>query len=157
LKLTQEIVFEKLKRYCAYQDRCHQEVRNKIISLKVYGDDLEEIISELIGQDFLNEERYARSYARGKFRIKKWGRNKIKQNLQARHISAYCIKRGMEEIDEEDYLSTLEAIIDKAALKYSELDAFVRKDKVIKYAYNRGFESQLIFQIIRERELDKKL
>jgi len=128
-----------------------------LISLKIYGDDLEEVISELINQDFLNEERYARSYARGKFRIKKWGRNKIKQQLQARHVSAYCIKKGMEEIEEEDYLSTLNNIIDKTASKYAELDAFKRKDKVIKYAFSRGFEAPLIFEIIRERELDKKL
>jgi len=73
LKLTQQINLEKLRRYCAYQDRCHQEVRQKLLSLKMYGDDLEEIITELINEDFLNEERYAQSFARGKFRMKKWG------------------------------------------------------------------------------------
>lgn len=88
---------------------------------------------------------------------KNGGRNKIKQNLQAKRISTYCIKKGMEEIDEEDYLSTLETIIDKAALKYSESDPYIRKDKVIKYAFNRGFEANLIFQLIREREVDKRL
>lgn len=156
MKLSQEIAFQKLQKYCAYQDRCHQEVRTKLISLKIYGSDLEEVISELISDDFLNEERYARSYARGKFRMKKWGRNKIKQQLQARHISAYCIKKGMEEIDEEDYRSTLDEVITKAAEKHADLKPIIRKDKVIKYAYNRGYESSLIFELIRDKELEGK-
>lgn len=157
MKLSQELAFEKLKRYCAYQDRCHNEVRTKLISLKIYGDDLEEVIAELINLDYLNEERYACSYARGKFRMKKWGRNKIKQQLQARRVSAYCIKKGMAEIDEEDYFSTLTEVITKAADKYAALDAYGRKDKVIKYAYSRGFESSLIFEVIKQKEIDKEL
>lgn len=152
MKLSQEIAFEKLKRYCAYQDRCHQEVRKKILSLKVYGDDLEEIITSLIKDDFLNEERYARSYTRGKFRIKKWGRNKIKQQLAARYISAYCVKKGMSEIDEEEYMDTLREIIKKQLLKNTELGELLSKDKSIKYAYNKGYESSLIFKVIKEIE-----
>ena len=157
MKLSQTLAFEKLKRYCSYQDRCHQEVRTKLISLKIYGDDLEEVITELINEDFLNEERYARSYARGKFRIKKWGRNKIKQNLQQRRISAYCIKKGMEEIDEETYLQTLEELIMTQLVKHSELSTLLRKDKVIKYVSGRGYEAGLIFPIIRALELDKRI
>ena len=152
LKLSQEIAFEKAKRYCAYQDRCHQEVRQKIISLKIYGDDLEEIITELIKQDYLNEERYARSYARGKFRIKKWGRNKIKQNLYARRISDYCIKKAMTEIDEEEYLKTLREVIYKQVDKHEDKAKLIAKDKAIKYAVTRGYESNLIFKIIKEIE-----
>lgn len=155
MKHTQEVVFEKLKRYCAYQDRCHQEVRKKILSLKVYGDDLEEIMTSLISEDYLNEERYARSYARGKFRIKRWGRNKIKQNLMARHISAYCIKKGMTEIDEDEYLTALRELIRKQLAKNEELGEVLSKDKSIKYAYNRGYESQLIFRVIKEIENDE--
>ncbi len=157
MKLSQEIAFQKLQRYCAYQDRCHQEVRKKLLSLKIFGTDLEEVIAQLISDDFLNEERFARSYARGKFRLKKWGRNKIKQQLQARYISAYCIKKGMEEIDEEDYLGTLNELISKTSKKYAELDALIRKDKVIKYAYSRGYEAALIFGVIREKELKGEL
>ena len=152
LKLSQEIAFEKTKRYCAYQDRCHKEVRQKIISLKIYGDDLEEIMTELIKQDFLNEERFARSFARGKFRLKKWGRNKIKQNLYARGISDYCIRKSMTEIDEEEYLETLREVIYKQVNKHDDKAKLIAKDKAIKYAVTRGYESNLIFRIIKEIE-----
>lgn len=152
MKLSQEIAFEKLKRYCAYQDRCHQEVRTKLIALKIYGDDLEEIIMALIKDDYLNEERFAQSFARGKFRLKKWGKNKIKQHLYAKHISAYCIKKGMEEIDDEDYLETLRALMHKKIEQRPELEKLIRKDKAIKYAVSRGFESGLIFKVVKELE-----
>jgi len=152
LKLSQEIAFEKLKKYCAYQERCHQEVRKKIISLKIYGDDLEEIISALIQQNFLNEERFARAYARGKFRIKKWGRNKIKQQLHARRISDYCIRKAMTEIEEEEYEDTLRSIMHKQVDKYSDQPKILAKDKAIKYAVTRGFESKLVFKVVKELE-----
>jgi len=153
LKFTQEIVLEKLKKYCAYQDRCHQEVRYKILSYKVYGDDLEEIISELIQENFLNEERFAKSYARGKFKIKKWGKNKIKQELLKRRISAYCIKKAMLEIDDELYIQTLKTIIQKKIDSQSNYSILIRRDKAIKYAYSRGYETNLIYKIIKEIEL----
>jgi len=155
LKLSQKIAFEKLQRYCAYQDRCHNEVRTKLIKLKIYGDDLEEVINALIKDDYLNEERYARSYARGKFRIKKWGRNKIKQQLYARRISDYCIRKAMTEIDEGEYLETLTDVIHKKVNKLSELPKLIAKDKAIKYAVSRGYESNLIFQIIKKLEENK--
>ncbi len=154
MKLTQEIILEKLKRYCAYQDRCHQEVRTKLLSLKIYGDDLEEIITELIKEDFLNEERFARSFTRGRQRMKKWGRNKIKQHLAQKYISSYCIKKGMEEIDEEEYLENLRSIITKQLSKHEQLGELLAKDKAIKYASSRGYEANLIFSIIKEIEED---
>lgn len=152
MKLSQQIALDKLKRYCAYQDRCHQEVRKKIISLKIYGDDLEEIITALIKEDYLNEERFARSYARGKFRIKQWGRNKIKQQLYGRRISDYCIRKAMTEIDEEEYFQALQSIISKQVLKHDTLTKLLAKDKAIKYAITRGYESNLIFQVIKTIE-----
>ena len=88
--ISPEDALAKLQRYCAYQDRCHQEVRTKLIDLGVFGDTLEEIITDLIKDNFLNEERFARSYARGKFRMRKWGRIKIRQELKLRKISDYC-------------------------------------------------------------------
>ncbi len=157
MTLSQELAFQKLKKYCAYQDRCHQEVRTKLISLKVYGDDLEEIIAALIQENYLDEERFARSYARGKFRFKRWGRNKIKQNLQLRRISSYCIKKGMEEIEEEEYMDTLRLILEKQIVKYSELPELIRKDKAIKYANKRGFEADLIFKVIKDLELNSDI
>nr|HPR30119.1 RecX family transcriptional regulator [Chitinophagales bacterium] len=95
-------ILNKLRHYCAYQERCHEEVRTKLLSLKVYGDRLEEVISQLVQEDFLNEERYAKAYAGGKFRMQKWGRERIRKELRFRKISEYCIRQAMEEIPEED-------------------------------------------------------
>ena len=103
----------KLQGYCAYQDRCHQEVRSKLLDLGIYGNDLEEIMADLIQENFLNEERYARSFARGKFRIKKWGRNRIRRELKMRDISDYCLRKAMAEIEEEEYLKTLRKVLEK--------------------------------------------
>ena len=103
----------KLQKYCAYQERCHQEVRSKLIELKIYGDDLEEIIAELISDNFLNEERFAIAYAGGKFRMKKWGKVRIRIELKKRKISDYCIKKAMQEIDEEGYMEGLYKVIEK--------------------------------------------
>ena len=108
-----DVALQKMQRYCAFQERCHSEVRQKLLELSVYGDTLEEIIAELIADNYLNEERFARSYARGKFRTKAWGRNRIKQELKMRRVSEYCIRKGLEEIEEDDYLATLEKVIHK--------------------------------------------
>lgn len=112
-------------------------------------------MTELIKQDFLNEERYARSFARGKFRLKKWGRNKIKQQLYARRISDYCIRKAMTEIEEEDYIDTLREVIDKKVNQLEDQPKLIRKDKAIKYALSRGYESNLIFKIVKELEEDE--
>lgn len=140
----------KLQRYCAYQDRCHQEVRTKLLDLGVYGDVLEEIIAELIAENFLNEERFARSFARGKFRIKKWGRNRITQELKKKNISAYCIKKAMEEIEEADYLEALHAILSKKSASIKESDPWEKRTKLAKYAISRGFESYLVFELVKD-------
>lgn len=149
------LAYEKLKRYCTYQDRCHQEVRTKLIAIKIYGDDLEEIIAELISEDYLDEERYARSYTRGKFRMKKWGRNKIRYQLYGKKISDYCIKKGLEEIDEQEYVDTVKLILENQLQKHEAKGAIIAKDKAIKYATSRGYESNLIFNVIRELEIKK--
>lgn len=144
-----DIALQKLRKYCAYQERCHQEVRSKLISLKVYGDDLEEIISELISDNYLNEERFACAFARGKFRMKKWGRNKIKQHLKLKRISSYCLKKAMEEIEEEEYLDTLQSILRKKMEKHSDLKPLIAKDKAIQYAISRGYETSIVYDQIR--------
>lgn len=110
---------------------------------KVYGDDLEEIISDLIKENFLNEERYAQSYARGKFRMNKWGRNKILIEFKRRKISPYCIKKGMKEIEEEEYLNTIEELVSKKWATLSGHEAIKRK-KVFEYCYRKGYEATYI-------------
>ncbi len=144
-----DIALQKLRKYCAYQERCHQEVRSKLIALKVYGDDLEEIIAELISENFLNEERFARTFARGKFRMKMWGRNKIKQHLKIKRVSAYCLKKAMEEIEEEEYIETLQSILRKTIDRHDNLKPIIARDKAIQYAISRGFETSIVYDQIR--------
>lgn len=120
--------------------------------MKVYGDDLENIITDLIKENFLNEERFACSYARGKFRMKKWGRNKIKMELQKRRVSAYCIKKGMQEIDEEEYEQALREILLKQIEKHDKLTFILARDKAIKYAHGRGYEFNEIYRLVKEME-----
>ncbi|MCU0346241.1 MAG: RecX family transcriptional regulator [Saprospiraceae bacterium] len=138
----------KLQRYCAYQDRCHQEVRSKLIELGCYGHDLEEVMASLIEEKFLDEERFARSFARGKFRMKQWGRARIVQELKLRKISDYCIRKAMEEISEQDYQKTLKEVLEKRATQIAEGDEFARKGKLAQYAMSRGFEGELVWQLL---------
>ena len=145
---SKEDALTKLQRYCAYQDRCHKEVRSKLLELGVYGDDLEEVISDLIQENFLNEERFARSFARGKFRIKKWGRIRIRQELKMRDISAYCLRKAVTEIEEEDYLESLQKVLKKKDGLLKEKDEFKRKNKLVKYAISRGYETHLVWEAV---------
>ncbi|MBK9015346.1 MAG: RecX family transcriptional regulator [Saprospiraceae bacterium] len=142
----------KLQRYCAYQDRCHQEVRSKLIELGCYGQDLEEVMANLIEEKFLDEERFARSFARGKFRMKQWGRTRIRQELKLRNISDYCIRKAMEEISEGDYLKTLREVLERRASKIGESNEFALKGKLVQYAMSRGFESELIWKTLDDRQ-----
>ena len=140
----------KLQAYCAYQERSHQEVRSKLLDLGIYGDDLEEIMSDLIQENFLNEERYARSFARGKFRIKKWGRTRILQELKQRKISDYCLRKAMTEIEEDVYARTLREVLEKKAGLLKEKDVYKRKNKLAQYGISRGFESNLVWEVVNE-------
>jgi len=143
-------VLNKLMRYCAYQERCHQEVRNKIIKYEIYGDDLEEIIVYLIEQNYLNEERFAISFAGGKFRMKNWGKNRIRFELQKREISDYCIEKAVCEIEEDAYIVSLTRIIENQMEKYSELGLLLSKDKALKYSTGRGFEIDTVLKLLRK-------
>jgi len=148
--LSKAEALKKLQSYCAYQDRCHKEVRSKLLDLGVYGDDLEEVIVELIEEKFLDEERFACSFARGKFRYKKWGRMKIKQELKRKDISAYCLKKAMEEIEEEDYLDTLDGLIQKKNSQLADTNDYHRKQKIAQFVFRKGYESNLIWERINE-------
>jgi regulatory protein len=147
--LSKAEALRKLEHYCAYQDRCHSEVRSKLLSLGVYGDTLEEVMAELIIGRFLDEERFARSYVRGKFRLKKWGRIRIKQELRFRKISAYCTRKGLEEIEEDEYRACLETILKKKIKEYSrKSDNYTSRQKAAVYANGRGYEYPLIWEIL---------
>jgi regulatory protein len=137
-----------IERYCVYQDRCHQEVRSKLIEHGIYGDVLEEIISELISNNFLDEERFARSFARGKFNIKKWGRNKIKAELKARNVSPYCITLGLQEIEDDHYRDTIRATLLKKEKTSTFKNDFDRLQKLTSYAMSKGFEYETVREIL---------
>ena len=141
-----DIALKKLQKYCAYQDRCHQEVRSKLLDLKIYGEDLEDIIVSLIEDNYLNEERFACSYARGRFRMKQWGRVRIKQELKRRKISAYCLKKAMAEIEEEEYLKTLEHLLKKKNKVLREPNIFKRKAKLATFVVGKGYEASLVWE-----------
>ena len=142
----------KAQKYCAYQERCHQEVREKLYEWRVLPEVLENTIAELIIANFINEERFAKVYAGGKFRIKKWGRIKIEGKLRSKNISVYCIKKGLAEIDEEDYLKTLREIIEKKARNLDEKNDYLRKNKIARYAVRKGFELGLVWEVLKELE-----
>ena len=146
-RITPKEAHTKLQAFCASRDRCHSEVRTKLISLKVFGDDLEEIISQLITDGFLNEERFAKSYVCGKFRINKWGRNKILYGLLSKKVAGYCIQKGLQEIEEEEYITVLDDLITK---KLKGESSFEARQKVVASLQNKGFEQELILQRIKE-------
>lgn len=140
-----EQIMESIKRYCAYQERCHSEVRYKLIALGCYGEELEEAIGMLIEEDFLNEERFATAYAGGKFRMRSWGRLKIKQHLKQKQVSDYCIRRAMKAIAEEEYVQRMEQLMEKKleAMQH-EPNPWKRQQKIFAYMMQKGYEYDLI-------------
>jgi regulatory protein len=147
---TKEDALKLLQRYCAYQDRCHKEVKQKLYDMGVYPDWQDEIILSLLEDNFLNEERFACSFARGKFRMKQWGRQRIQQELKQRQITAYCIKKAMQEIKEADYRDALHALVEKKASQVHGKSMWERKQKVARFIQQRGFEPQLFWPIIHD-------
>ncbi len=140
----------KMERFCAYQERCHQEVLEKLRSLGMIPEAIDQIMANLIKENYLNEERFAKSFARGKFRIKKWGRNRIVQELKNRKISTYNIKSALSEIDQKDYLGTLDELALKRLSQIMEPNLQKRRKKLADYLLYRGWESDLVYGKIKE-------
>lgn len=140
----------KLEAYCAYQERCHHEVEQKLYSMRMIPEAKELIITHLLQHDFLNESRYAQAFARGKFRIKKWGRIRITRELKARKISAYNIKLALKELPEAEYLSTFHALAEHRATQIKETNLQKKRKKLADYLLYRGWESHLVYDKIKE-------
>ncbi|WP_423820051.1 regulatory protein RecX [Salinimicrobium sp. TIG7-5_MAKvit] len=140
----------KLMQYCAYRDRSQKEVEDKLLEMRMIPAAREEIIIKLMQEDFLNEERFARSFVRGKFRIKKWGRYKIQQELKAREISSPIIKMAMTEIEESVYTTTLYELAEKKLNLLSEEDKFKLKKKLGDYLIRKGYESSLVYEVTED-------
>ncbi|WP_420147401.1 regulatory protein RecX [Spirosoma sp.] len=136
--------------FCAYQERTQQEVRERLKEWDVVGDDAEEVISELIQQNYLNEERFAKTFAGGKFRVKSWGKRKIKQHLQQRGISGYNLDQALKEIAQDDYRQVLTTLLDKKRQSIRDDNPLVVKQKLVRYALSKGYESDLIFSVLGE-------
>ena len=141
---------EKARNWCAAQERCHSEARSKLFDWGIHDEEAEQIIAQLIAEGFLNEERFARAYARGKFRIKHWGRNKILQGLKFRKISPYCIRKGLEEIDEEEYRQTLRQLFEKRCRDVKERNPWTRKAKILSFLVAKGYEAELVRGLLNE-------
>lgn len=140
----------KLAAYCAYQERCQEEVRTKLAERKIFGEDAENLIVLMIEEGFLNEERFAKAYARGKFNLNHWGKNKIQQELKWRKVSAYCIKQAMKEIDGEEYWQTILKLATRKAQSTKASSPLVLRYKTAAYLMSRGFEADLIEEALSE-------
>lgn len=147
---TVDEIKKKLEYYCAYQDRCHQEVEKKMREFHLIPEARELILLHLMQHNFLNEERFSKSFARGKFRIKQWGKRRIVQELKMRNISAYNIKTGLKEIEEDEYIAMLHKVASSKNNSIKESNLFKRKQKLYQYLYGRGYESNLIQDVTKE-------
>lgn len=150
-RLSKEQALQKLRQFCAYSERCHADVVNKLYELNQWKNDHDEIIATLIVENYLNEERYAKLFAGGHFRQKQWGRNKIIQALKQKNISSYCIKKGMMEIEEEEYQGVMGKLFNKKweSLK-STSNRFAKMRKVSDFLVQRGFEPHLIQKLLNK-------
>jgi regulatory protein len=144
-----EIEF-KLKQYCSYQDRCHNEVEKKLKTFDVISQVKEQIISNLISENYLNETRFCKSFVRGKFKIKNWGKRKITLELKSRKVSNYNLKEGLKEINEIDYLDKLETLFNKKLASLDHLSLINKKKKILSFLLYRGWEANLIYEKINQ-------
>ena len=140
----------KLEGYCAYQERCHKEVRQKLRDMGQIPEARDQIVAHLIQENFLNEERFAQSFARGKFNIKKWGRNRIVNELKFREISKFNITIALKEIDDGIYLDTLDVLAMKRISQIKETNLQKRRKKLADYLLYRGWESHLVYEKVKE-------
>ena len=148
--LTKEQAHQKAKQYCAYQERSHYEVEQKLWELGIRKADQGEIISALIEEDYLNEERFAIQFAGGKFRMNEWGKKKIMYALKEKRVSEFSIKKALKSIDEDMYLKTLLELVEKKYESLKEEQHLVRKRKLMVYMLQKGFESELVSGVLKE-------
>jgi regulatory protein len=150
LQLTKEQALQKLRHYCGYQERSHHEVEQKLWELRVNKAYHEEIVFTLIHEDYLNEQRFATHFAGGKFRMNEWGKKKISYALKEKRVSDYCIQKALNEINYDDYEKILKEL---AVKKYDSLkndQYLVRKKKTIDYLLQKGFEFELVNNVVKD-------
>jgi len=151
--LTKLQAKKRAESFCAYQERSQQEIRDKLYKWGQYSADVENIIVDLIADNFLNEERFTHAYTSGKFKIKQWGKLKIANGLKFRKIPPRLINEALNTIDPDDYFNALMQVIKKKARLLNEKEPYKRKMKLAQYAISRGFEKDLIFDILNSNDL----
>jgi regulatory protein len=149
-RLSSVEAWSRIQHYCAYQERSHREVKEKLYAYGLYKNDVEELLARCISEGFLNEERFARSFAGGKFRVKKWGRVKIENELKQHGLSKNCIARGLKELDPIDYAKTLRTLLEKKISMTEASDVYSLKNKVARFAIGKGYESELVWKLLDE-------
>jgi regulatory protein len=155
-RITPQQALPKIESYCAYQERCHQEVLTKLKSFGLNQAEQDQILVKLIQSDFLNEERFAKAFVGGKFRQKKWGKTKIIIELKKRKISDYCINKALKEIDEDNYDQTIEALAHKYFKTIKKGQLFMRQQKTIKFLMSKGYEYDLCQETVKKLEIISK-
>lgn len=138
----------RIEAYCAYRERSHFEVKEKLYDWGLHRNEVEGLLAHLVTTNFLNEERFAQAYVSGKFRIKRWGRRKILEGLKANRISEYCVRKGMQEISEEEYEETIKSLAQQKMKLTKGGSRFERNGKVAQYIIRKGFEPDLVWPII---------
>jgi regulatory protein len=151
-QLTKEQALQKLRHYCAYQERSHSEAKEKLYSFGLRKQVVEESLAQLIEEDYLNEERFAIQFAGGKFRMKQWGRVKIKHALKQKQVSEYCINKALKQLDEKDYHNTLHKLAKQKwnTIKGEGVNLFVKMGKTTDYLLQKGYEPELVKQEIEK-------
>lgn len=143
----------KLESYCAYQERCTYEVLEKLKNFDLNESEEKQLIQDLKTDNFLNEERFARSYTSGKFAIKNWGKNKIKSHLIAKRVAKELIQIALNEIDLDDYLTRMKQLATKKATELSsEKNLWIRKQKIMRYLASKGYETHHIYDALGDDE-----
>ena len=146
-----ERAHQKIKQFCAYQERSHYQVKEKLYGFGLYKNEVELLLSQLIEENFLNEERYAHAFAGGRFRIKNWGRIKIKYELKQNKVSEYCIKTALQSISDADYNETLRRLFEtKKKSLHNEKNIYTKKQKILSYLMQKGFEPSLVHPLFME-------
>ena len=141
----------KAERYCAYQERSSRELKDKLLEWELSESQIEEIINCLTEDNYLNEERFAKSFVRGKFRIKRWGRLKIKQELRKKYIADSLIKLALQEINDDEYINTIQFLASKKSKEIKDSNAVIKKHKVIRFLVSRGFEQDIALDVLHAK------
>lgn len=147
---TVDEALKKLQRYCAYQERCHVEVRKKLQEMNMIPDAVDHIIVQLIRHDFLNESRFAKTFVQGKFNQKKWGRIRLRQELKKRAISRTILDKALEEISDEEYMNSFDELALKRLNQIKERNTYKKKKKLADYLLYRGWESHLVYDKVNQ-------